>query len=256
MDKRRILILAGTTEARQLAERLCLRDDFMVTLSLAGRTNNPLFQAAYTRVGGFGGVAGLVDYLRAERFDLLIDATHPFANRISSNARLAAEQAGLSLLRLERPAWEPEPEDRWQTVPSIQAATGVLGEKPRRVFLAIGRQEANAFAVLPQHHYVVRSIEPVDPPLLVPHVDYILDRGPFPAEAEEELFKKLHIDVVVCKNSGGMATYGKIIAARRLRLDVVMIERTVHPETRRAASVEQALSLIDHILSPTMKRGV
>ncbi|RWD72733.1 MAG: precorrin-6A/cobalt-precorrin-6A reductase, partial [Mesorhizobium sp.] len=149
-----ILILGGTTEARQLAGKLARRADFSVTLSLAGRTESPVAQGVPVRVGGFGGAAGLAAYLRQEKVDLLIDATHPYAARISANAAEAARQSGVPILALRRPGWEPVAGDHWTLVDSAAEAARALGRAPRRVFLAIGRQEAGVFEAAPQHCYL------------------------------------------------------------------------------------------------------
>ncbi|MCF3640691.1 cobalt-precorrin-6A reductase [Rhizobium sp. TRM95111] len=256
MDTKRILLLGGTTEARDLAARLAARTDLAVTLSLAGRTLDPAPQPVPVRSGGFGGVQGLETYLRDEAVDLIVDATHPFARRISANAGAAGEAAGIPVLRLERFGWDESDGDRWTRVPSVRAAVEALGDVPRRVFLAIGRQEAKAFDAAPQHRYLVRSVDPVVPPLDAPDVDYILARGPFAVEAEVELLKRHETDVVVAKNSGGEATYGKIVAARILGLPVVLIERAAESDGNRAGTVEEALPLIDHLLASGRKRGV
>ena len=256
LDTKRILLLGGTTEARDLAARLAARADLTVTLSLAGRTLDPAPQPVPVRSGGFGGVDGLADYLETQEVDLVVDATHPFARQITANARAASETAGVPLLRLERLGWDQVDGDCWMRVGSVTEAVDALGEVPRRVFLAIGRQEARAFDVAPQHHYLVRSVDPVDPPLAAPKVDYILARGPFAVEAEVELLKGHGIDIVVAKNSGGEATYGKIVAARILGLPVVLIERNVDNDATRAETVEDALPLIDHLLASGRKRGV
>lgn len=233
-----------------------MRDDLSLTLSLAGRTLNPSPLPAPTRIGGFGGVEGLVDHLRREATDLLIDATHPFANRMSHNAFLAAKRLGLPLLKVERPAWKRQVGDRWTSVTAIEEAVQVLGAEPKRVLLATGRQDANAVTLAPQHHYFIRSVDPVDPPPAVPHADYLLARGPFDFEAEMALFLAKDIDVVICKNSGGNATYAKLAVARELGLEVVMIERTPGDEVLTAGNVDEALSLIDHVLTSAAERGV
>ena len=256
MDKRRILILGGTTEARDLASRLAKRTDLAVTLSLAGRTLDPAPQPVPVRSGGFGGAEGLAAYLATQAIDLLIDATHPFAKQISANARAASEAAGIPLLRLERLGWEEAEGDRWTHVPSIAEAVTALGEAPRRVFLTIGRQEAKTFDAAPQHHYLIRSVDPVEPPLDAPDVDYILARGPFSVEDEVALLRENRIDVIVSKNSGGEATYGKILAARLLGLPVVLVERTVAADSHRAETVEEAVRLADHLLASLRNRGV
>ncbi|RWA68996.1 cobalt-precorrin-6A reductase [Mesorhizobium sp.] len=252
----RILILGGTTEARQLAGKLALRDDFSVTLSLAGRTESPVAQGVPVRVGGFGGAEGLAAYLRGEHIRLLIDATHPYAARISANAAAAAKQVGMPILALRRPGWEPVAGDRWTPVDSVAEAAGALGTPPRRVLLAIGRQEAGAFEAAPQHHYLIRSVDPVEPKLALPDALYLLARGPFPEADERALLEKYGIDAVVSKNSGGEATYGKIAAARALGIEMIMVRRPPLPDVPSAETVEELAAIVDHLFEPVADRGV
>jgi precorrin-6A/cobalt-precorrin-6A reductase len=253
---RRILILGGTTEARQLAERLAPRADLFVTVSLAGRTSAPAPQAVPVRAGGYGGAQGLAEYLAAERVDVLIDATHPYAASISVNAAAAATLARVPLLALRRPAWVPRPGDDWTEVADPLAAVQALGPSPRRVFLALGRGEIGCFARAPQHSYLVRSVEPVDPPLAVPHAIYVTGRGPF-TEADDRGLLRMHaIDVVVAKNSGGNATYGKIAAARALGLAVILLRRPALPEAPAVETVEDAVTWLDHARALPIERGV
>ena len=252
----RILILGGTIEARQLAGKLARRADFSVTLSLAGRTESPVAQGVPVRVGGFGGADGLAACLREEHVDLLIDATHPYAARISANAAEAAKQSGVPILALRRPGWEPIAGDRWTLVDSAAEAARALGTAPRRVFLAIGRQEAAAFEASPQHRYLIRSVDPVEPKLAVPDALYMLARGPFPETEERVLLEEYGIDAVVSKNSGGGATYGKIVAARALGIEVVMIRRPALPDVPSKETVEELAALVDHLFDPVAERGV
>lgn len=249
---RRILILGGTTEARQLAGRLATRAELETTLSLAGRTLAPVRQPVLVRTGGFGGAAGLAAHLTQAGIDLLVDATHPYAARMSANAAAAATAAGVPLLALRRPAWERQPGDRWTEVADVPAAIAALGTVPRRVFLALGRQEIRPFAAAPQHRYLVRSIEPIDPPLAVPRADYLLARGPFPEADEQALLAAHGIDAIVAKNSGGSATYGKIAAARARGIEVVILRRpalpdiSLLPDISAVPDVMAALAWIDH----------
>ncbi|WP_434723272.1 cobalt-precorrin-6A reductase [Mesorhizobium sp. RIZ17] len=252
----RILILGGTTEARQLAGKLARREDLSVTLSLAGRTESPVAQGVPVRVGGFGGVEGLAAHLRQEHIDLLIDATHPYAARISANAAEAAREAGVPILALRRPGWEPVAGDRWTLVDNVTEAASALGTAPRRVFLAIGRQEACAFEAAPQHRYLIRSVDPVEPKLAVPDALYLLARGPFPEADERALLEKYGIDAVVAKNSGGEATYGKIAAARALGIEVVMVRRPALPDMPSAETVDALAAKVDHLFGPVAERGV
>ena len=248
-----VLILGGTGESRALATLLAARPSTRVTLSLAGRTAAPRLAACEIRTGGFGGAEGLAAWLAAHGAGLLIDATHPFARVISGNAACAAEAAGIPLVALERPPWQAVPGDRWIRVPDMAAAAAALGEAPARVLLAIGRQEVAAFRAAPQHAYLVRSIEPVVAADLPPHAEPLLARGPFTEADERALLAGRRIEVVVAKDSGGAATYGKIAAARGLGLPVVLVDRPAGPEA--VATVEAALARLDHALS-SAKRGV
>jgi precorrin-6A/cobalt-precorrin-6A reductase len=251
MMTHRILILGGTTEARQLAGKLAARAS--VTLSLAGRTESPVAQGVPVRTGGFGGADGLATYLREMRIDLLIDATHPYAARISANAAQAARVAEVPILALRRPGWEPVEGDRWTQVDTVGDAVQALGLAVRRVFLALGRQEVAAFEAAPQHHYLIRSVDPVEPKLAVPDASYLLARGPFRQVEERALLEKHRVDVVVSKNSGGEATYGKIAAARTLGIEVVMVKRPMLPDVPSAETVEALAAIVnqfgvDHFL--------
>lgn len=238
----RVLVLGGTTEARLLAGLLAADGRFDATLSLAGRTERPAPQPLPTRVGGFGGVDGLAAFLTAEHVDVLVDATHPFAERISDNAVAAATRAGAPLLVLQRPAWTPAPGDRWTEVPDLAAAARALGETPRRVFLTTGRLGVAAFQAAPQHRYLLRSIDPPAAADLPPRCDVLLARGPFTVDAEIDLMRREAVDIVVTKNSGAAAASDKLVAARALNLPVLMIARARHPGATTVATPEAALA--------------
>lgn len=253
---RHILILGGTVEARQLAERLAHRTDLGVTLSLAGRTVQPAAQPVPVRSGGFGRVEGLADYLTAQHIDALIDATHPYAAVISNHAAEAAARTGTPILALRRPPWAAVAGDRWIDVDDVTGAVRALGDTPRRVFLAIGRNDIAAFATAPQHRYVVRSVDPVEPPLAVPNATYVVARGPFSEAGERALLKTHRTEFVVSKNSGSDATYGKIAAARSLAITVLMLRRPALPTVPSVESVEDAVHWLDHAPAPRVDRGV
>ena len=250
-----ILILGGTTEARQLAERLKAMQRFRLELSLAGRTKTPVAQPVPVRVGGFGGAEGLAAYLKAQRVDLLLDATHPYAARMSANAAMASQLSGVPLLALRRPGWKRQEGDRWIEVDGVEAAVDALGEMPRRAFLALGRQELLPFEAAPQHAYLVRSVDPVEPPLVLPHVTYLTARGPFHEPDEVALLKSARIETIVSKNSGGSASYGKIAAARALGLPVVMIRRPALPDVASFETVEALAAHVDQAFPAGQLRG-
>jgi precorrin-6A/cobalt-precorrin-6A reductase len=254
--KRHILILGGTTEARQLAQHLAARSDIAVTLSLAGRTASPLAQPVPVRSGGFGGIRGLTQYLRDRDVRALIDATHPYAPTISAHAMSAGLQANTPTIALRRPAWCAIAGDRWTEVLDAEDAVRALGAVPQQVFLALGRQEIAPFIQAPQHHYLIRSVDPVEPPLAVPHARYIQDRGPFAEETERALLLAHAIDVVIAKNSGGGATYGKIAAARSLGIPVMLLRRPPESANAGVTTVPEAIAWLDHVLQAELVRGV
>jgi precorrin-6A/cobalt-precorrin-6A reductase len=224
-----VLILAGTTEATALAQRIEEHPDWTGTLSLAGRTRQPARSALPQRQGGFGGAAGLADYLREHAFDALVDATHPFAARISANATEAAAQTGVSLAALVRPPWEAGPADRWIGVASVAEAAEALRPLGHNVLVTTGRQELAPYERVPDKHYVIRTIDPPEPPPALPHATYLQDRGPFDTASEAALMDQHAIEVLVSKNSGGEATRGKLEAARERGIPVVMVERPARP---------------------------
>src|SRR5580704_17846680 len=252
----RILILGGTAEARQLAGRLADRAGLDITLSLAGRTATPAKQHVPIRSGGFGGAEGLANYLVGERIDALIDATHPYANVISANAVEAARQSNVPLIALRRPPWIAVSGDRWIEVSDVREAMRALGQTRRRVFVALGRNELAPFRDAPQHYYLIRSVDPVDPPLPLPHVGYVTGRGPFSEADDHALMTEHRIDVVVAKNSGGTATYGKIAAARMLGIEVIMLRRPAAPDGAAVTTIEDAIAWLDHALTSATARGV
>ena len=229
-----------------MAERLAARAELAVVLSLAGRTISPTTQPVPVRIGGFGGVEGLADYLRAQRIDALIDATHPYAANISANAVRAVAQVPTPFITLRRPPWTEVAGDRWTEVADLMEAVTALGTASRRVFLTLGRKELAPFAGAPQHHYFVRSVDPVDPPLAVPSASYITARGPFAQADEQVLLAQRRIDILVTKNSGGSATYGKIAAARALHLPVIVLRRPALSAAPTVETVEEALAWLDH----------
>lgn len=251
----RILILGGTAEAKALAAQLATSPDYEILLSLAGRTKAPAKQPVPVRVGGFGGAEGLANFIREKGVDLLIDATHPFAAQISRNAVEAAAMAGIDILALRRPPWSRQEGDLWQEVLDIPAAVVALDIAPRQVFLTLGRQELLPFEVMKQHHYLVRSVDPVEPPLILPHVSYITARGPFSEPDEIRLLEKHGIDLIVSKNSGGTASVGKIGAARRLGIDVILIERPCLPDMPAGKNVDELAGMVRHWTLSRRKRG-
>lgn len=240
-----ILILGGTTEASELASTLS-NYKIKITFSYAGRVEAPKEQPANVRVGGFGGIEGLRDYLIQNHVTHLIDATHPFAQKISVNAIHAVQKTGVKFITLTRAPWEPKANDRWLPVPDITAAVAAVSTPPQRIMLAIGRIHIDSFIVQPQHNYLLRLIdEPMSPPSLPNHT-IVIERGPFNIESDMRLLNKHKIELIICKNSGGKGADAKLIAARELGLPVIMIDRPKFPIHKEVHSVSEILQWLTY----------
>ncbi|MBI1867849.1 MAG: cobalt-precorrin-6A reductase [Methylocystis sp.] len=242
--KARVLVLGGTSEARSLAARLAADRGFDATISLAGRTKAPLEQSLPVRIGGFGGVDGLTRYLVEERIDKVVDATHPFAARMSAHAAQACAAQGVPLICLSRAPWRRVDGDCWIEVENNAAAVAAIGARPRRIFLTTGRLGLADFKGAPQHFYLVRTIDAPATGDLPPCHELILARGPFTLELEIALMRQARIDLVVSKNSGGDSTYAKIAAARQLKIDVVMIAPPRRETMRIVHGVEETMAFL------------
>ncbi len=239
-----LLILGGTTEASALAHRIADRG-IRAVFSYAGRTERPRSQPLPQRIGGFGGVDGLVRYLRDTGVTHVVDATHPFADGMSRNAAAACARTGVQLTALTRPPWRAEPGDDWRRVPDIASAVAELGGGRKRVMLALGRMHLAAFAAQPQHRYLLRLVDAPDHSPL-PDCSVVVARGPFTLANDIGLMRAHDIELVVSKNAGGSGARAKIDAARALGLPVIMIDRPDVPARRELSSPDQVLDWLDH----------
>ncbi|MFE5717157.1 cobalt-precorrin-6A reductase [Streptomyces erythrochromogenes] len=236
-----VLVLGGTTEARRLAEALVRESSYRVTTSLAGRVAAPVLPPGGTRIGGFGGPGGLAAWIGAHGVTRVVDATHPFAERMSFNAASAAALSGVPLLALRRPGWEPGAGDAWTFADSLAGAADLLPGLGSRVFLTTGRMGLHTFAGLDGLWFLVRSVDPPAGPAPA-RLEVLLARGPFTLEDERELLSRHRIDVLVTKDSGGSATAPKLTAAREAGIPVVVVRRPPVPKgVAEAASVAAVL---------------
>ena len=233
-----VLVLGGTSEARALAAALVERGVPVVS-SLAGRVANPRLPVGEVRIGGFGGPEGLATWLTENRASAVVDATHPFAQFIGNSAVTGAKLAGVPMIRLQRPGWQPEPGDDWHWADSLDQAAEMLPALGERVFLTSGRQGLSAFAPLGALWFLIRCVDPPRPPLPA-RFEVLLDRGPYLPGAETELMRTHRIDVLVTKDSGGTMTSAKLAAARALGLPVVVVHRPRRLEAQAVDTVEAA----------------
>ncbi len=241
----RVLLLGGTTEAGQMAHALA-NAGIDAVYSYAGRTNAPVSQPLPTRVGGFGGVTGLIAYLGGKKITHVIDATHPFAAGMSTNAFAACRGSALPMIRLEREPWVACNGDHWRMVPRIEDIPAALPDAPARIFLAIGKQQIGFFTAKPQHHYILRLVDAPDAPLPLPKTTVLLARGPFTIEGDTALMRDHAVTHVVAKNAGGTGARAKLDAARALGLPVIMTDRPVLPGDNIAQDVAEVMTWLHH----------
>ncbi|SLN10908.1 Precorrin-6A reductase [Pseudoruegeria aquimaris] len=239
----KLLLLAGTGEARRLAERLSTCGGIEVIASLSGATRSPAPLPVPTRSGGFGGEGGQIKFIQKNGIGAVVDATHPFAHRISARSAALCAKLQIPYLQLLRPEWRAEPGDRWVQVGSGREAPAHI-PPGARVFLAVGRQTLTEFESLTACHLICRQIDPPEGAFPFPNGEYHVGRPPFSVAQEEALFRRLRIDWLAVKNAGGEASRTKLVAARNLGLPVLMLARPPQPDAERVETVDAALGWI------------
>ncbi|MEO0343522.1 MAG: cobalt-precorrin-6A reductase [Pseudomonadota bacterium] len=235
----KILVLAGTAEARELCSKLQTRGHD-VQASLAGETRKPLPIDVPMRIGGFGGITGLQSYLDDNQIELLIDATHPFASQMTAHAAKVVVDKHIVL---QRPAWHPGNQDNWTFLNHAKEAA-VIVRQGQKVLLATGRKTLNEFASLEHAYVYARVLDKPEGPY--PYSgEYLWGRPPFSVEDEIALFKRLAIDWIVVKNAGGPNSASKLVAARALNIPVLMLRRPELPNVEVRKTVQEILEWID-----------
>lgn len=247
-----LLILGGTTEATALAHALHTAE-IAATFSYAGRVARPKRQPLPTRIGGYGGVDGLADYIRTQGITHVVDATHPFAAQMSMNAVAACALTDTHLVALSRPMWMAQAGDNWRYVPDIAGAVAALDGSAQNVMLAIGRMHLDAFAPCPQHQYLLRLVDAPNGEVPLPNRHIIVDQGPFSVENDTALMRTHNIQLIVAKNAGGSGARAKIDAARSLNIPIIMIDRPAIPDRFEVGSPKAVLDWLDHL---SAERGV
>lgn len=235
-----LLILGGTGEARQIADRL---QGYDAVISLAGATRTPAAQALPTRIGGFGGADGFRDYLREAGITAVLDATHPFAHRITTRTAAVCQALGMPYVQFLRPPWTPEPGDNWIEIASESEAAEHIPQGSV-VFLGTGRQTLERFANLRGCEVICRQIDPPEHPFPFAGGRFLVGRPPFSVADEEALFSKLGVGFLVVKNAGGVASRTKLTAARNLGIPVLMIARPARGDWPVVETVDDAITWV------------
>lgn len=235
-----LLLLAGTGDARRIAERLTGHD---VVASLAGATRDPEPLPVPTRRGGFGGEAGFRAYLADAGITAVLDATHPYADRITARTAAICADLGLPFVQMLRPGWTPEVGDNWTEIAREEDAAALI-PAGSTVFLGTGRQTLHRFANLAGRHVICRQIDPPQDPFPFPGGEFLVGRPPFSVADEVALFSRLGVDVLIVKNAGGVASRTKLTAARQLGIPVLMIARPPAGDWPVVSTVAEALDWV------------
>lgn len=245
----RLLLLGGTIEARELAQNLHKCQGLEIFYSLAGRTHKAVRVGGNVRRGGFGGVTGLERFLQENSIDLLLDATHPHATKISRNAAAAAQNCNIPRAQLHREPWVAQAGDEWQQFGSLEEIATSLPPSAR-VFVSIGSRGLEAFITRQDVFFLVRSIEAssfsdgLTFKQHFPSGELLLERGPFELKNERALLQKWKIELLVSKNSGGNAMRAKIDAARELGIPVRMLASPPPVPGTRVKNVNEAFDWV------------
>lgn len=239
----KLLLLAGTGEAQAVARALAEKG-IPAVASLAGATRAPKPTGLPTRIGGFGGDEGFARYLEAEGITAVVDATHPYAHRISIRTAKVCKEKSIPYVQILRRGWVPEAGDLWTEV-ACEEDVAALVPEGAVVFLATGRQTLDRFSNLGHAELICRQIDPPDRPFPFVNGRFLVGRPPFSVEEERELFQRLGVDWLVVKNAGGAAAMAKLVAARELGVRVAMIVRPPQPDALKVASVAEALAWVD-----------
>lgn len=243
----RLLVMAGTGEARALCQRLAKDARVEVTASLAGETRAPADLGVSVRHGGFGGEAAQERLISNGEIAAVIDATHPFAERISRRTHAICARLDLPYLRLIRPGWRAEEGDQWTFVDRPEDVALHLAERAT-VFLATGRKSLDGFANLSGRRVLCRVIDPPLAPFPLAGGAFVVGRPPFSVEEEVRLFTREAVDVLVVKDAGGEDGRAKLLAARLLGMPVILICRPPPPPGPRVDNVDDALGWLEGLL--------
>jgi len=240
-----ILIIGGTSEANKIAYNFVNKEQHNIILSLAGRTINPKIIAPNTRIGGFGGIKGLEDFMHKKEIELIVDASHPYATNISRNVLKVSNKLKVPIISYVRKEWKRSPLDNWINTESFEDSIKFL---PRisRTFLSLGKQNLNLFSNLKKHWFLIRTIDKIKSNTFnAPH-KYIYGRGPFTILNELLIMKNNKIDYIITRNSGGQDTYAKILAARHLKKTVIIIKRPQIISDNNFYDIKSIIQYIDN----------
>ena len=243
--KLRILLFGGTTEGRELAQRL-LTLPVIFKVSVATPYGEELLQDLPQATI----LAGRMDRTQMERemekgYDLVIDATHPYAAEVSENIRQAAQQEQIRLLRVCRRASKVGSDCYW--VQDAKEAAGLLQTLSGNVLLTTGSKELAAFEGVEKERLYVRvlpSKEALDlcEKAQIPHSHILALQGPFTTALNIALMEQYHIGILVTKDGGKKGGFlEKQEAARLQKAVLVVIGR---PTQEEGYSVEETWNLV------------
>jgi len=237
-----LLVLGGTGDAKRIAAKLAEQGVDLI-ISLAGATRNPVAMPAPTRIGGFGGAGGFETYLYEVGITAVLDATHPYAHRITDRTAAICSARKIPHAIFHRPPWTPKDGDRWTEIAREEDAASYI-TKGQTVFLGTGRQTLERFANLEGCRIICRQIDAPSKPFPFEGGEYLIGRPPFSTQHERNLFRSLNVDWLVVKNAGGQQSITKLLAARELNIPVLMIKRPPVPNATVVRTVEDAVAWV------------
>lgn len=233
----RLLILAGTEDGRELANVLKQRGhDILVSTLTTYGADLALEQGLQVRSGAMD-AQGLADLILANAFDALVDATHPYAVRVTEMAKMVCEKLALPYHRWQRSALELEAHPLLHWAEDIPAAAQIAAELGgQRILLTTGSNALPEWIAQPSLQNKLLFIRVLPTAQVLARCEslgfkpnqIIAAQGPFSQDWDEAMFKQLKIEIVVAKESGQVGgTLEKVQACLSLNIPLIILKRPV-----------------------------
>ena len=242
---KKILIIGGTQEGNNLAE-IFHGCKLNYIISYAGIVDKVYEKTFKKRIGGFGGKIGMINYIRDNKISHVIDASHPFSSKISLNTMNACKALNIPVINYSRKPWFKKKGDNWIRVKNFYESTNYLRGKPKRIFLAIGRKNLDTYKEFSQNFFLLRFLESNTNNNFFQNQKCIISRGPFTVDDDLRILSRYRIEMIISKNSGGDGAYSKIIAARRLKIPIIIISRPKGVKTKKIYNFNSVMSWLNY----------
>ena len=250
-----VFIFSGTTEGRSLATWLASKG-VMVHVRVATDYGADVMEPddnIDVQVGSCGGAEGIARVISENMYEIVVDATHPYATTVSKHIREGCQQAGAEYIRLRREDSDVS-EDDIVTVDTVSDAVDYLKDREGVILAATGSKELDRYTAIPDYRerVVARVLSTMDSVKRAVELGFegrnlICAQGPFPEDVNYATLKQIDAKYLVTKDSGTVGGYEeKVRAARRAGVTVVLVRKpddSGHPYDEVVSMLEQRLGI-------------